>query len=101
MTHPVPGPHSCATCHTAEESDVHPMVHYGPNSYHYDCLPAKVKADLLGDGSTAQQRRLAALIAHADEGDKSLPHLHGEELRTRAVELRTEIPDEAEGNDNG
>ncbi len=86
----------CATCQPAGITDEDPKVHYGPDRYHYGCLPPGVKADLLGDNTTAQQLRLAIIISAAEHG------LRAELLREHVVITVAAIPDDpSEVSDHG
>lgn len=76
--------YSCSTCQPPDKADDHPKLHYGPDHYHYDCLPGRVKADCLGDQSTVQQQRLAQIIKAAESGT------HGAKLIARVVAIHTE-----------
>lgn len=58
--------HSCSACQTVNGADSEPKLHYGDQRFHYGCVPAWLKTEVLGDLSFPQQIKLAALIADAE-----------------------------------
>ena len=46
-------PHAYTRCDNCGQTDDHPKLHYGAETYHHDCIPARVLDDCnleLGDG---------------------------------------------------
>lgn len=42
--------HATTTCDACGAADDHPKLHYGPETYHHDCIPHKVVRDFTTDG---------------------------------------------------
>lgn len=74
--------HTQAECDNCGQVDDHPKLHYGAPSgietYHHDCIPARVRKDLNLD-----EGRLSAIIEAAASG------VHGNELRAHIQELHS------------
>jgi hypothetical protein len=85
---------SCSACHKSDETDDHPKVHYGADKYHFDCLPPRVVEDILGNIDPVEQKRFEALVRAATTDGRG--HLHGHDLRVKAIHLRHQHPREDE-----
>lgn len=71
-------PHVVSGCDHCGGVDDHPKLHYGMETYHHDCVPVKVKADV-GDHPI-----IAKIIETASAGT------HGDDLRTYINALHQE-----------
>lgn len=67
--------HAPARCDFCGNTDDHPKLHYGNDTYHHDCLPFDVKEAVSGNGLAAQ------IIAAAESGT------HGADLRAHILAL--------------
>lgn len=81
---------SCSACHRADEMDDHPKVHYGPDKYHFDCLPPRVADDIRGNLTDEDRARFDATVRAATTEGRG--HLHGHDLRVKAIHLRHQHP---------
>lgn len=70
--------HAATACDQCGQTDDHPKLHYGVETYHHDCIPARVRDDL-GDVP-----RVAEIAAAAESGT------HGDELRDLIANLHKE-----------
>ena len=65
--------------------DDHPKVHYGLQTWHHDCVPYRVKQEIL-DGAHGVSREVTAGIFEACESGKK-----GDELRAHILGLHEEV----------
>jgi hypothetical protein len=55
-------------CDQCGKADDHPKVHYGLNTWHHDCTPAKVKEEILGGAVHAVDSGILSKVFEAAEG---------------------------------
>jgi hypothetical protein len=77
------------SCDQCGAYDDHPKVHYGLNTWHHDCTPARIKNEILGGAIHAVDADVLAKVFDAAENG-----VHGNELVAHIVQLH-------EGTDNG
>lgn len=76
-------PHVPTRCDQCGKVDDHPKVHYGEQTWHHDCTPAPVKAEILGGAHGVSAEMTAAVFEACEDG------LRGDELRAHIVELHS------------
>lgn len=59
-------------CDDCGQADDHPKLHYGIETYHHDCLPPRVRHDVLGDGNHAVHKVVRAIVKECESGTKGL-----------------------------
>jgi hypothetical protein len=69
-------------CDQCGQTDDHPKLHYGIETYHHDCIPFRVREDLDDDPVVAK------IIKAAEDGT------HGAELRKHIRQLHDDDTDE-------
>lgn len=66
-------------CDQCGGSDDHPKVHYGLNTWHHDCTPAKVREEILRGTIHAVDSSVLAKVfeaaANGVRGDELLGHI--------------------------
>lgn len=81
-------PHAVTQCERCEQWDNHPKIHYGAATMHFDCMTAKERREVLGDGSVhsvtaAATRAPFEGVDRGLRGDKLRAHI----TKTHAREL--------------
>lgn len=85
-----------STCDHCGQHDDHPKVHHsGGQTWHHDCLPAAVKAEILGGNHSQHPLLTAKIIDAADKGKR------GSELREFAAKLKMRDFGKAQMNTTG
>lgn len=70
-----PNGHFLTKCKDCPETDDHPKLHYGQDTYHFDCLPAFAEQDVTRFLDHPQHAAARRIIDAARGG------VHGQELR--------------------
>lgn len=65
-------------CDNCGQSDDHPKLHYGGETYHHDCIPARVARDL-----NMEDPMLSSIVDLAKSG------VHGDDLRIEIAEMHS------------
>lgn len=76
-------PHAYTRCDTCGKTDDHPKHHYGAETNHHDCIPARILDDLDLDGT-----HLADIIEacrKGKKGDALRSHIHNTHPATLAA----------------
>lgn len=81
-------PRAITECDQCGQADDHPKLHYGVSTWHHDCVPAKVRAELLG-GVHAVEGALASIFEKADAG------VRGPDLLAHIQSIHQEAPADA------
>ncbi|HEY3718357.1 MAG TPA: hypothetical protein VGL39_27860 [Jatrophihabitantaceae bacterium] len=71
-------------CEQCGQFDDHPKVHYGGRTWHHDCTPAPVKAEILAGAHSVSADVTAAVFAACEGG------LRGHELRAHILTMHEE-----------
>lgn len=88
--------HALATCDHCGQADDHPKLHHSTGgTWHHDCLPAAIKAEVLG-GAHSQHPLITGKIIDAAEKGK-----RGAELREFAAKLAMRDFGDAQMNTTG
>lgn len=76
--------HATEECQGCGNADDHPKLHYanptGVDSYHFDCIPAKVERDVTSHKDSHPQHAAVARTIATAKGGK-----HGQQLRDHIV----------------
>lgn len=65
-------------CDTCGQVDDHPKLHYGVETFHHDCVPARVRREI------GEHQMLDQIIAAASSG------VRGSDLRAHIADLHQE-----------
>lgn len=79
--------HTPTACDQCGQTDDHPKLHYGMETYHHDCCPVRVHVDVTAHPVVGPV--VAATIDAAKRG------VHGDALRAHIAELHAGVPSPA------
>lgn len=68
-------PRAATRCDECRKTDDHPKVHYGVATYHHDCLPPRVRAEVVDGDPTGRALGVIQAAEKGTHGAKLLAHI--------------------------
>jgi hypothetical protein len=68
-------PRAETRCDECKQTDDHPKVHYGVETYHHDCLPSRARREVIDADPNGIAQKVIQAAEKGTHGPKLLAHI--------------------------